>query len=55
MGTKQSLWTIMHGVHTEGRTGGEFPAHKLVIYWVTVQVADPQVNTPFTIETVTFV
>jgi hypothetical protein len=54
-GEKRSLWTIAHGTHTEGSTGGEFPRHRLMIHWVTIQVADPPVPTEFTIDTVAFV
>jgi hypothetical protein len=52
---KQSLWTIAHGIETDGVAGGEFPHPASVVHWVTVQVADPAVPTPFTIKTVFFV
>lgn len=50
-GGKQSLWTVSHGIETGGTTGGEFPGHRFIGHWVTVQVADPQIMTPFTITT----
>lgn len=47
---KQSLWTVSHGIQTNGRSGGgEFVSHASYAHWVTVQVADPQVDTPFAI------
>jgi hypothetical protein len=49
-GSKQSLWTVAHGIATQGVLGGEFPHHQQIVHWVTVQVADPQVPTPFTIQ-----
>jgi len=52
MGGKQSLWTIAHGIETDGVSGGEFPHHDIIVHWVTVQVADPQIPTAFTIQTV---
>ncbi|WP_406438293.1 hypothetical protein OHB00_26865 [Streptomyces sp. NBC_00631] len=52
---KQSLWTIAHGIETDGVVGGgEFREHDKITHWVTVQVADPQIPTPFRINTVVF-
>lgn len=48
---KQSLWTVSHGIETRGTTGGKFPGHRFWDHWVTVQVADPQIMTPFRIMT----
>ncbi|MET8212511.1 hypothetical protein ABZT51_42365 [Streptomyces sp. NPDC005373] len=51
--SKQSLWTIAHGIETNGRSGGgEFVHHKNYAHYVTVQVADPAVDTPFTIHSI---
>lgn len=51
--SKQSLWTIAHGIETNGyRGGGEFVYHKNYAHYVTVQVADPAVNTPFRIHSI---
>ena len=51
-GTKQSLWTIAHGIQTQGVSGVHNEFHGQIIHWVTVQVADPPVSTAFKIQTV---
>ncbi|WP_406168521.1 hypothetical protein OIE52_25275 [Streptomyces canus] len=51
--SKQSLWTIAHGIETNGVSGGgEFVYHKNYAHYVTVQVADPAVNTPFAVHSI---